>query len=278
MRGKFLFIPWTLSHGGDVRTLDEVEDTVPRDTGPLNIAPLSEVGTESAEVEALLGRDSTNVSQEAVQARSSDPGWVRLMHAFRKPIDALSGWCGKVSMYLSIALLFVGFVNVVLRYYGRETNQALVGEEITDLQSWFFGIIFLFGFSYILREDINVRVDFYYGKFAEKKKAFINAFGHILFLIPFCIMGVYLMIPETLRAAGQRPNGSWPSGWRIWETWRDSGNAGSLPSLPMHVALILGFTFLGVQALVELFKAIFVLKGYDHLANLEEADTPMRVE
>ena len=51
-----------------------------------------------------------------------------------------------------------------------------------------FAVIFLFGISIALKEEAHVRVDFLYDNFSPKKKAVVNIFGTICFLLPLALL------------------------------------------------------------------------------------------
>ncbi|MGO4611888.1 TRAP transporter small permease subunit, partial [Variovorax sp. 2RAF20] len=75
----------------------------------------------------------------------------------------------------------------------------------------------------------------------------IDIFGIIFFLLPSCVLFMWL---------------SWESlflpSWRILE---QSGNSGGLPRYPIKLVVPLGFGLLALQGVSELIKRVAALKG-----------------
>ena len=100
-------------------------------------------------------------------------------------IDNCADKLGWLSNWLVLLTIGVGFFNVVARYMGRFIGIQLSSNALLEMQWYLFSLTFLSGFVYILRHGENVRVDFFYANFSEKKRALVDFFGTILFLIPF---------------------------------------------------------------------------------------------
>jgi TRAP-type mannitol/chloroaromatic compound transport system permease small subunit len=84
------------------------------------------------------------------------------------PIDSLNEWIGKQTSWFSTFLVILIFVDVVLRYLFRST-----AVWVTELEWHFFAVLFLLGAAYTLKHDQHVRVDVFYAKFSDRRKAFI---------------------------------------------------------------------------------------------------------
>src|SRR6187455_1358882 len=89
-------------------------------------------------------------------------------------IDALTEWLGNISTALVLITIAIGFYNVVVRYLGRYIGVNLASNLYIELQWYLYSLIFFLGFAYILKHDINVRVDFYYSRWSDKTKAWVN--------------------------------------------------------------------------------------------------------
>jgi len=117
---------------------------------------------------------------------------MRFIEWYVKAVDALSEGLGWVSQMLVVVTVVIGFYNVVARYAGRFMETQLSSNLYIELQWYLFSLVFFFGFAYILKHGINVRVDFLYAKWPKKRQAMIDFWGHIFFLIPFTILGIYV--------------------------------------------------------------------------------------
>ena len=176
--------------------------------------------------------------------------WLRLSRG----IDTLMEWVGALSMLLVTLLLGVGIYNVVVRYIGRLTRQNLASNTLLEAQWYLFSVIFFLGFAFILKRNTHVRVDFLYQNFGPKTRAWVNLFGTLVFLLPFCVLGIYVTYEPVLRSWGLRPNGTWGA-------WELSPDAGGLPRAPLKSLIIVAFILLILQGVSDIIKHIAVLRG-----------------
>lgn len=188
-------------------------------------------------------------------------------------IDRISEFLGTLSMYLVIATFFVGILNVFLRYIGQFIGQRLTSNMVIELQWYLYSLIFLLGFAYILKNDINVRVDFWFAELSRKQQAKIDFIGHILALLPFCILAIWVVWNPILISWGLRPDGS----WGMWEV---SPDPDGLPRAPIKSFVLVAFVTLLLQAIAEMIKLAAVLRGQEDLVDLglESREAPLRIE
>ncbi len=172
---------------------------------------------------------------------------MRLLLRFSHGIDRISEGLGKLAIYLTLALIAIGFYNVVARYVGRFIGQNLSSNVFIETQWYIFSVIFFLMFAYNLRHDVNVRVDFLYAKWSAQRKAWVDLLGTLLFLIPFCIMGIWVTINPVLFS------------WRLWEM---SPDPGGLPRAPIKTFIIVAFVMLLLQAIAQAIKYAAVLTGH----------------
>lgn len=199
---------------------------------------------------------------------------MRLMLRYVRIIDALTEYLGTISMYLVIVTVFVGFANVILRYVGQFVGQRLTSNFFIELQWYLYSLIFFFGFAYILKNGINVRVDFWFAGQSPKVKAWIDVVGHLVALIPFCIIGLWVTYQPVLTSWGLRPNGT----WGLWEL---SPDPSGLPRAPIKTMIIVAFVTLLLQAIAELIKLVAILRDQQELVAdvlAKKAEAPLRIE
>jgi TRAP-type mannitol/chloroaromatic compound transport system permease small subunit len=189
--------------------------------------------------------------------------WLRVAHA----IDALTEWLGNASSVLVIVVVAVGFYNVLVRYLGRYIGLNLSSNFYIEAQWYLYSLVFFLGFAYILKHDINVRVDFLYTHWSNKTKAWINLWGTLLFLIPFCVMGIWVTFNPVLTSWGRLPNG-------MWGTWEVSPDPDGLPRAPLKSMIIVAFVTLLFQAVAQLIKYVAIIRGHEEIASelAEEAE------
>ncbi|MCA9934572.1 MAG: TRAP transporter small permease subunit [Ardenticatenaceae bacterium] len=199
---------------------------------------------------------------------------MRALLKYVRFVDALSERLGTISMYLVIITVFIGFSNVLLRYLGRFVGQRLTSNLFIELQWYLYSLVFFFGFAYILKNGINVRVDFWYAEQSAKVKAWIDLVGHLVSLIPFCIIGLWVTVSPVLKSWGLHPDGS-------WGTWELSPDPSGLPRAPIKTMIILAFFSLLLQSIAELIKLIAILREQEDLVAdvlSKGAESPLRIE
>lgn len=173
---------------------------------------------------------------------------------FSHAMDKVSEWLGRVSILLVMVAVVVGFYNVVARYIGRSLGLQLSSNKLIEIQWYLYSMIFFLAFAYILKHGDNVRVDFLYTNWSPKKRAWVDFLGTLLFLIPFCIMGIYVTISPVMNSWGLLPSGEWGS-------WELSPDPGGLPRAPIKSMIIVAFITLLLQAIGQLIKYLAIITG-----------------
>ena len=93
---------------------------------------------------------------------------------------------------------------------------------------------------------VNVRIDLFYSRYSEKRKAYINFIGSILFLIPFAVIAI-IASEDFVKTSFQ-----------IGET---SPDAGGLPARYILKAFIpLSFLLILLQGLSLVFKSFLEIR------------------
>jgi TRAP-type mannitol/chloroaromatic compound transport system permease small subunit len=180
-------------------------------------------------------------------------------------IDRLTNIVGNLSNWLVILVIAVGFYNVLARYIGRFIGLKLSSNVFIELQWYLFSLIFFLGFAYVLKQGANVRVDFLYANWNEKRRAWVDVLGNLLVLIPFCLIGIYVTFNPVLSSWGRLPGGD-------WGTWEVSSDADGLPRAPIKTMIIVAFGLLLLQSISQTIKHIAVLMGYSEAAQLLQAE------
>lgn len=193
------------------------------------------------------------------------PSHIQKLLKLSEVIDRATEAIGSFSPWIVVLTIAVGFYNVTARYIGRLIGLKLSSNALIELQWYLFSLIFLLGFAYILKHAANVRVDFLYAHWSEKRRALVDFLGTVFFLIPFCGLGIWVSLNPVLQSWGQLPDGAWGS-------WELSPDADGLPRAPIKTMLIVGFVTLLAQGISQAIKYLAVLKGYTQVAQIIQAE------
>ncbi len=183
--------------------------------------------------------------------------------AFQDWADRFSELTGKIAKWMVLPTVAVGFVSVILRYSGQLMGQRLTNNAIIELQWYLYSTIFLVGFAYVLKHQINVRVDFWYAEMPLKRRAWIDFVGHWISLVPFCVLGIYISVPQAVQSIS---------------VWEQSPDANGLPRGPIKALLAIAFVLLLIQAVAEQIRLFAVITDRGHLVEVKEPDEPIRIE
>lgn len=184
--------------------------------------------------------------------------------AYVKWADYFAEKTGRLAAWVVLPTVGVGFVNVVLRYVGQFMGAKLTSNAIIELQWYLYSLIFLLGFAYVLKHQINVRVDFWFAHQPATRKAWIDFVGNLIALLPFALMGIWVSFPQAIQSI------------RVWE---QSPDASGLPRGPIKLMIGIAFVLLMLQAIAEQVKLYAIITGRGHLVHVEhEHEAPIRVE
>lgn len=122
-----------------------------------------------------------------------------------------------------------------------------------ELVTYLHAALFMLCLAYTLKEDGHVRVDVFYRRMGRTNRAWINALGSVLFLLPFSFFLIFI---------------SWDFVTRSWEIGETSGDAGGLAVVYALKSLIpLAAVLLALQGLSEIVRSLLVLTWRDPSAD-----------
>ena len=156
-------------------------------------------------------------------------------------IDGFTEWTGRVIAWLAAAMALFTSIVVVMRY-GFNTGSIAGQEAVTYLHA----TLFMLGAAFALKTDAHVRVDIFYRRFSPLTRAWVNALGSVVFLLPLCVL-IVLISSDYVQQA-----------WRIREISADSGG---IPGIFLLKSLIpaMAFTLL-LQGVAEILRNLAVLQ------------------
>jgi TRAP-type mannitol/chloroaromatic compound transport system permease small subunit len=148
---------------------------------------------------------------------------------------------GRGAMWLILVAVLISAINAVVRKAFNWSSNGLL-----EIQWYLFSGIFLFGAAYTLLHNEHVRIDVVAGRFSRRTQAWIEVFGTVFFLLPMCVMILWLAIPFAMHS---------------FQSEEMSVNAGGLILWPVKMLLPIGFALLTLQGLSELIKRLAFLMG-----------------
>ncbi len=156
-------------------------------------------------------------------------------------IDGLSERVGRSIYWLILAAVLVSAINAIVRKAFDMSSNAFL-----EMQWYMFSAVFLLGSGYTLMRQEHIRIDIIYGKFSRRTQVWIDIFGTVVFLMPMCLMFIYL---------------SWPFFMHSIQGGEVSANAGGLILWPVKALMPLGFVLLTLQGCSELIKRLAFQAG-----------------
>lgn len=158
-----------------------------------------------------------------------------------RQIDALSRAASVLALWLVLICALVSAGNAMTRYAFDLSSNAWL-----EMQWYMFGGTVLLGAPHLLNTNGHIRVDLFYAKLNERQRTWLDLFGLVAFLLPFC----YFMVLY-----------SWPWFVESLLIGEVSANAGGLIRWPVKLLLPLGFGLLILQGLSEIIKRVAALRG-----------------
>jgi TRAP-type mannitol/chloroaromatic compound transport system permease small subunit len=165
-----------------------------------------------------------------------------------RAIDSMNTQLGKKVAWLILLAVIVATVNAIIRKVFNMSSNAWL-----ELQWVLFGAVFLICASWTLLAKEHIRIDIVNSMFPRSVRRWIDLLGHLLFLMPFCI----IMIVH-----------GWPFFTRSYAVNEQSLSAGGLAQWPAKLLVPLGFTLLLAQGISEAIKMVGIMVG-----KLDDDDT-----
>lgn len=162
--------------------------------------------------------------------------------AMARGIDASSAIIGKGSSWLLLLAILISACNAIARKLFSLSSNAWL-----EAQWYLFSATFLLAAAYTLRDNEHVRVDLVFSKLGRRTQLRIEIFGILFFLLPFCVITLWLAWPIALTKIATGEVSSNPGGLIIWPVW---------------ILIPVGFLLLALQGVSELVKRLAVLSGY----------------
>ena len=178
-------------------------------------------------------------TEPPVERRYSDP----TMHVhvpFFDFIDKINGYTAEFVCFWSIIAVFVYYFEVLSRYvFNSPTNWAHEGMFLM------FGMQYMLGAGWTLREDGHVRVDVIYVHLSDRAKAFLDLItSSIFFIFALALLWTgWLFLADSLK---------------VWEV---SFTEWTIQYWPVKITMVIGPLLLIVQGVSRLVKDVVIITG-----------------
>ena len=155
-------------------------------------------------------------------------------------LDGLSQRLSRFIAWLPVVMAALTVIVVILRY-GFGVGAIAAQESVIYLH----GTLFMLGASCTLQAGEHVRVDVFYQRFNERKRAWVNALGHVVFTLPLCALIGFSSLDYVIES---------------WATQETSAEPGGIPAVFLLKTLLpVMAMLLALQALSEVFKSLVTL-------------------
>ena len=162
--------------------------------------------------------------------------------ALSRLIDGISEFIGKKISWIILVAVLVSCANAVSRYAFNISSNAWL-----ELQWYLYGAVFMLASAYTLQRNEHVRIDVIATGWSRRTREWVDLICHLVFLLPFCVLMVWLC---------------WPWFVRSFNSGEYSSSAGGLIIWPAKLLVLVGFVLLLAQCISEIIKRYAGLRGF----------------
>ncbi|WP_188581147.1 TRAP transporter small permease subunit [Tistrella bauzanensis] len=137
---------------------------------------------------------------------------------------------------MTLAAVFVSAGNAISR-----KAFSLSSNGMLELQWYLFATVVMLAAAWTLQRNEHVRIDILSSRFPLRLRHWIDVTCHIVMLLPFTVVMVWLSYPYFARSFAQN---------------EVSLNAGGLLIWPMRAVVLAGFVALALQAIATIIRKI----------------------
>ncbi|WP_158970102.1 TRAP transporter small permease subunit [Chachezhania sediminis] len=170
---------------------------------------------------------------------------------FADIVDRVTRGIGRVSAWLVLAAALLSAGNALMRKVFAVSSNAML-----EAQWYLVGISVMLGAAWVLQDNAHIRIELLSSRFSAQLRRRIEILGHLLMLLPFAGLMLWLCWPYFARSFAQN------------ET---SINTGGLLVWPMRGVIAAGFLLLCLQSLATLVR---LLNGGAAPAPTDQNDLP----
>ena len=170
-------------------------------------------------------------------------------------LDRFASASGRVLGWFTLAMVLIQSLVVALRY-GFDGGSLALQDAVVYLH----GAAFMLGLAYALQAGAHVRVDVFYRTLSARGKAWVDAVGCLIFLLPVC----------TFIAVG-----SWQFAANSWAVWESSASADGLGGVYLLKSLMpLAAATLALQGIAQFARALHTLMQVESRSGHSQSVAP----
>jgi TRAP-type mannitol/chloroaromatic compound transport system permease small subunit len=166
---------------------------------------------------------------------------LKALLAISRAIDALNSTIGRYVSWLIVVAVVISASNAIIRKVFDLSSNAFL-----EAQWVLFGVVFLLCAPWTLLNNEHIRIDIINHSLPLRLRGWIDMLGHLLFLVPFTLILLYMSVPFFLVS---------------WHQNEQSFSAGGLPQWPAKSLLMIGCVLLLLQAISEIIKRAAMMRG-----------------
>jgi TRAP-type mannitol/chloroaromatic compound transport system permease small subunit len=159
-------------------------------------------------------------------------------------LDRFSQATGRLAAWLTLLMVVVTFVIVVMRYV-FDAGLIWLQESVV----WMHAFVFMIGAAYTLQSEDHVRVDIFYRGMNATRRAWVDFWGVVVFLLPLCF---FLGIK------------AWDFAYISWVLKEASRESGGLPYplVPLLKSILIVMpAMLGLQGLALALRSLHTIRS-----------------
>ena len=159
-------------------------------------------------------------------------------------LDRINTALGTMISWFTLFMVIITFVVVVMRYV-FDAGFIWIQESVV----WMHAAVFMLGAAYTLHDEEHVRVDVFYRNMSDKRRAWVDFIGVLVFLLPVCVFLGWKSFDFVVQS------------WSIRESSREPGGM-PYPFIPMlKTVLLLMPVTVGLQGVSLFLKSLRVMRG-----------------
>jgi len=164
------------------------------------------------------------------------------VHSICTNLDKLNRIIGNIAAWFSLIMAIIVTVLVAARNIG-DWGSIAAQESLL----YFHSAMFLLCMGYTALNEGHVRVDIFYRRFHKRPRAWVDIFGHIVFLMPFA---VFLLLT------------SWPYTQQSWKILEGSSSANGLDLVYILKSFIpVSAILLCIYAISDTIKKLIIISS-----------------
>ncbi|MBB5049075.1 TRAP-type mannitol/chloroaromatic compound transport system permease small subunit [Rhodopseudomonas rhenobacensis] len=158
-----------------------------------------------------------------------------------RAIDAFNTLIGRWVSWLIVVAVIISATNAIIRKIFDVSSNSFL-----ELQWVLFSVVFLLCSPWTLLNNEHIRIDIINHSLPLKLRGWIDMIGHVLFLLPFTLILLYMSVPFFLTSLSQN---------------EQSFSAGGLPQWPAKSLIMIACVLLLLQGISEIIKRAAMMRG-----------------